>query len=869
MKNEVSTPPRWIFRFLSWFCPAYLLEEIEGDLHQRYARDVKRWGLQKAKRRLVWNALRFFRPGILLRNKPTTSLTSLYMIGSYLKIASRVMMRSKTYSAINVLGLTLGITGAMLLFLWIEKEFTYDQFHADKERIYKAWNRETHNGDVSCWSTTPRILAPTLTQEYASVESAISYATYGSSQLFTVGNKRLVSTSGVYTDAQFLTMFSFPLVKGNASTALKDPTSIVLTESFARQLFGDRDPFGETLTIGESGYSFPFTVSGILKDLPSNTDFHFDYLISWQFLESIGEKDTFWGNNSLSTYVKLKEGEDVSRFNELVKDVVKKHVNESAVEVFLYPLTKMRLYSRFENGVQAGGRIEIIRMLGILGICLIAIACINFINLSTARAQKRSKEVGVRKVTGAFRHSLILQFLCESVLLALGAGIISIAIVYLSLPWFSALVEQTLSLNVQSVLFWLTIIASIVGIGILAGAYPAFYLSSFQPVRILKGAPVTSSNRNRLRQVLVVFQFGFAVTLIVSVIVISRQINYTQERETGYAKNNLVYLPLTGDLIKNYHAYKNDLLSKGIATSVTKTSAPITEQWSNTTEMSWRGKDPQNKPSIERFYVDESIVPTAGLTIVEGRDLDLLRYTSDSTAVLLNEAAVKLMGFIQPIGEVVMDNGIEWHVVGIVKDFILLSPYQKITPLVLQGSKQNMFNVIHVRLNPERPVRENIAAMETLFLKYESTYPFEYHFVDEEYRRKFASLEKTLTITTLFGSMAIFISCLGLLGLSTFMIESRVKEIGIRKVMGGSTAMIMKLLSVDSLKPILLAIVLFTPQAWLAMNWWLQSFEYRITLNAGVFLLAGTSILAIAWITIVVQTFGAARANPVKSLRTE
>ena len=543
------SPPGLALRFLAWFCPDHLYEEIEGDLLQRFERDLGQFDLKKARRRFVWNTIRFFRPAIVLRNKRSRFNPSNYMISNYFKVASRVMLRNKSYSAINISGLTLGITGALLLFLWIEREFTYDQFHQDKERIYNAWNREIHQSDIQCWNTTPRILAPTIKAEYASVEDAVSYGIYGTSHLFTVGETKIVKETGAFTDPGFLKIFSFPLLKGDPSTALGNPNSIVLTETFAKQLFGDKEAFGETVTISESGYTFPFTVTGVLKDLPPNSDFHFDYLITFQFYEGLGEKDAFWGNNSVTTYVKLEKGVDINEFNASVKDIAKKHTKaDNPLEIFLYPLTEMHLYSKFENGVQSGGRIEIVRMLGVLGVCLIVIACINFVNLSTARAQKRSREVGIRKVTGALRRSLIVQFLCESVLVAVAAGILSLGITYLVLPWFSTLVQQPLTLDFGKVSYWLIVCGLIVFTGIIAGIYPAFYLSSFHPVQILKGGLVAVGGRGRLRQALVVFQFGFAVTLIVSVIVVSKQIRFVQEREVGYVKDNLIYFPLTGDL---------------------------------------------------------------------------------------------------------------------------------------------------------------------------------------------------------------------------------------------------------------------------------------------------------------------------------
>lgn len=856
-------------RFLRSFCPPDLLEEIEGDLIQRFERDVKQYSERRAARRMLWNAVRFFRPGILIRNKPNFSTSPFYMIGNYFKVASRVMLRSKSFSAINIFGLALGITGAILLFLWIEKEFSYDQFHADKDRIYKAWNRTTVEGQLQCWDRTPRVLAPTLADEYASVEEAVSYADYKAAYLFTAGNTRLMKNSGAFTDAKFFTMFSFPLIKGDPHKVFDNPASVVLTESFAKELFGDKEAFGETITIGEDDQNFPMTVSGIVKDLPSNTDFHFDYLIPFRFLESLEGAEKNWENNSVATYVKLKPGTSLESFNHQVAGITKKHSEAgNTTEVFLYPLTKMRLYSRFENGVQAGGRIEIMRIMGILGICLIVIACINFVNLSTARAQKRSKEVGIRKVTGANRSSLILQFICESILVALGAGVISLLAVYLCLPMFSVLVKQQLSLDFQNIVFWVSILTLIMLVGIFAGGYPAFYLSSFNPVKVLKGTPISFGSRDFLRKLLVVFQFGFAVTMIFSVVVIQRQIRHVQNREAGYSKENLIYHFMTGGIAKNYNAYKTDLMQSGVVESVTKTNSPITEGWSSTWGLGWRGKDPQSRIDIDRFYMDENISKTAGLQIIEGRDMNLQKFSSDSTAILLNESAVKLMGFKNPINEIIDDSGIQWHVIGVVKDFVLHSPFRKTRPMAIMGGK-GWFTVVHIKLNSRHGTQESLEAISKLFNKHNPAYPFDYYFVDQAYERKFSDAKTTLTITTVFSSLAIAIACLGLLGLSTYMIESRVKEIGIRKVLGGTALGITRLLCWHSLKPIIVAIVVFSPMGWVSMNWWLQSFDYKITLNFYFILIPALAIITLALITIISQALAAANVSPANSLKSE
>jgi putative ABC transport system permease protein len=871
MKDENIQPPKWIFRFLEWFCPPHLAEEIEGDLVERFARQVRTLGPAKARQKLIWSAVCFFRPGILLRNKFSFTLNSLYMLSNYFKISARIMFRNKAFSLINISGLVLGMTGAMLLFLWVMQENTFDQFHEDKDRLYVAWNRATENGQVNTWHITPRVLAPTLEKEFSSVDKAISYGDWESTHLFTVGEKKLLKTSGVFTDTHFFDVFTFPLVKGSPAKVFENPNSIVLTEKFARELFADQDAFGETLTIAQSGYKFEFLVSGILKDLPANTEYKFDYLIPLTFLESLGEKDTYWGNNSVKTIVKLKAGTDINLFNQQIKDLVKKnYATGQHIELFLYPLTKMRLYSRFENGVPAGGRIEIMRLLGLLGIFLVVIACINFINLYTARAQRRSKEIAVRKVTGAARFSLVTQFLCESTMMSIMAGVMALGISYILLPPFSELIGQKIQLDFTNTQFWIMFIALAIGVGFLAGSYPSFYLSSFQPIRILKGIGVTFAGRNMMRSTLVVFQFGFALTLMVSAFVISKQIRFVQARQAGYATDHLIHLPLSGDLDKNFQSFVHEITQRNAATSVTKTSAPLTEQWSGTTEMKWNGKDPMEKRDIQRIFVDQGISKTAALQIIQGRDMDLQRFPSDSSAALINETALAVMGFENPIGEIIDDDGRKWNVIGVVKDFVFTSPFQKIEPIILFGAKmKSAFNVVYIKLNPENRVQDNLAAVADASRKFNPDYPFEYQFADLEYQRKFDGIRATLRLTAIFTSVAIFIACLGLFGLAIYMSEARMKEIGIRKVMGGSVFSITRLLNYASLKPILIAILIFTPLSWISMNWWLQSFAYRTNIDVWIFIFAALSIILIALITVSSQTIRAAKANPVNSLRRD
>ncbi|HTF21761.1 MAG TPA: ABC transporter permease [Chryseolinea sp.] len=861
----------WAVRMMRRVCPPSIYEEIEGDLIQRFERERATLGEGTARRRLTWSAIRFLRPGIVLRHQWNLNITSPTMIFNYLTIAWRIMRRNTGYTVINILGLALGMTGALLLGLWVTNELSFDQFHQDGDRVHIVWNREKQQGgDVSCWSATPRVLATTLQSDYSAVEQAVSYADYNDSYLFTVGDRHILKNTANFVDPGFLSVLSFPLIRGDVNTALADPNSIVLTESFARQLFGEHEAFGGEITMAQGEYKIPFTVKGILKDLPSNTDFHFDFLLPFSFIEKNFGRETNWSNNSVITLVKVKGGVSAESLGEQIRDLKKKNLKGEETELFLYALERNHLYSQFENGVPSGGRIEIVRMIGLLALILVLIACINFINLSTARASKRTKEIAVRKVTGAFRGALVLQFLCESILVALLAGIISLGAVYFLLPAFNTLIQQSLRVELTSMAFWLFLGITVLIVGLLAGGYPALYLSSLSPINIFKGGWL-ELGRNRIRSVLVVLQFGFALTLIVSTFVVFKQTKFLQQRNIGYDRANLIYQYLTGKLSVNFPAYREALLSTGFVTSVTCTSSPITQRMSNTSGMKWRGKDPGNNTVIERFAVDQHLSETMGVQIVQGRDLDLVKFPSDSTGALINEAAARVMKLDNPIGEIIEDSGQPWHIVGVVKDFVFTSPYRRVEPIVMQGAKvgAHMAGVVHLRLNGRRSIREAIDAISRVAIKHNPDYPFEYQFVDEEYARKFANEETTLAITTIFSGLAIFIGCLGLLGLSTYLIEARMKEIGIRKVLGGTTVSIVRLLTHHSLRPIVWAIVLFSPLAWWAMHWWLQSYEYRIHITWWIIPMAALLLLLMAMTTITFQIYKAANINPTATLKAE
>lgn len=775
------------------------------------------------------------------------------------------MLRSKGFTLINITGLIIGMASAILILLWIQNEVSYDQFHEKKDRIYEAWNRASFSGELNCWNTTPKILARTLEKDLPEVEAAVR-VDWGSNFLFSIGEKRM-TVQGTIVDSNFLEIFSFPLLRGTPSQVLKDMHSIVLTEKLAKKLYGKEDPMGKMIKIDNKE---SFTVTGILKDLPNNTRFKFEYLVPWAYKRFIGDDDQYWGNNSTRTYVLFKPNASLASANAKMKVFKPKYdPDEPKWEMFFYPLDRWHLYSNFTNGKEDGsGRITFVRLFAIVAAFILLIACINFMNLGTARSEKRAKEVGIRKVVGARKYSLVTQFIGESILLALIAGFFAIIVVQLSLSGFNMLTDKELYIPYGSAGFWLCGLAFIVFTGFLAGSYPAFFLSSFQPVKVLKGTFKKSQSPVTPRKILVVLQFTFAIILIICTIIVKQQIDYAQNRQTGYNKNNLVYHHFTGDVEKNYLLIKNELLSQGIATSVTKTSAPITQSWSDGWGQEWEGKDPNDKTDFFRYNEDEGLGVTAGLQFVQGRDFDLRQFPSDSTGMIINESALKIMKFKDPIGKIVKDNGTEWHIVGVIKDFILTSPYAPTKPMLIAGAKA-WFNIIMIRMNASRTTAQNLQQAEKIFKKYNPEYPFDYKFVDEEYANKFKSEQRVGTLAALFSGLTIFISCLGLLGLAIYMAEARVKEIGVRKVLGASVGGLVALLSKDFLKLVGVAFVIATPIAWWAMYKWLSDYPYRVSIQWWVFVGAGLLSLFVALATVSYQAIRAALSNPVESLRTE
>ncbi|MET0392201.1 MAG: ABC transporter permease [Chitinophagaceae bacterium] len=788
------------------------------------------------------------------------------MVQSYFRIAWRNLLRHKAFSLVNIAGLAIGMAAAMLILLWIQHELSFDRFHKNKDRIYQVYARAPFDGKLESWNTTPTLLAPVLQLNYPEVEATTRINHVGAF-VFHAGEKHLES-HGIIADSGFLDIFSFPLLQGNPHTALGSGRSLVLTETFARKLFGDAEALGQMVRIDSSA---SFMVTGIMKDLPHNTSFDFEYIVPWSYMKEVHWERPDWESTDIQTFVMLRPGTSEESANARFANIARSQAKNINYELFLHPMSRWHLWSAFENGKIAGGYIKTVRLFGVIAAFILLIACINYMNLSTARSVKRAREVGIRKVAGAGKHSLIGQFLGESILVAALAGVLALGIAWQSLGWFNQLTSRELSIPYDNAWFWLAVVAFIVLTGVLAGSYPAFYLSGFKPIRVLKGGFTAANTLVTPRKVMVVVQFTFAITLIICTIVVYRQIRHGQSRDAGFDRNNLAFVYVKGDIQKNYPAIRDALAGSGAITRVTRTNSPVTDVWNGDNSYEWPGKKPdQNGIGFIKYYTDNGFATTMGLTIVAGRDIDPAAHPADSTAILLNETAVKTMGLKNPVGQTIKSRDGSWQVAGVVKDFVPGLPFDRAYPTIIHGpGPGHWFGTMTFRLNRQHATSDNLARIGAILKQYNPDYPFEYYFTDRSYALKFGQEEQTGTLAALFAGLTIFISCLGLFALAAYMAENRIKEIGVRKVLGASVSAISTLLSKDFLKLVVIAFAIASPLAWWAMHSWLQNYEYRVPINWWVFALAGAGSLLIAVITVSYQAIKAALANPVKSLRSE
>lgn len=791
------------------------------------------------------------------------------MLRNYLTIALRNLSKNKAYSFINIFGLAVGMAVAMLIGLWIYDELSFNKFHKNYDRLAQLYINQTFNENVGSSRAVSLPSAIEIKNKYATDFTDVVLASWNYGHLLVNGNKK-ISKEGMYAEPALPKMLSLKMLKGDYATALKEPASILLSETVAKTLFGEAEPMGKVIKIDAKNN---VKVTGVFADLPYNSEFYrVNFYLPWSaYLADQGwvkESLQQWGNHSFQCFAQIGDHADMNTVSAKIRDVEKKHAAVSEKpEYFLHPMSKWHLYSDFKDGKNIGGGIQFVWLFGLIGVFVLLLACINFMNLSTARSEKRAKEVGVRKAVGSLRQQLVAQFMSESMLVVFFALIIALLIVLIALSSFNDLAGKEVSLPYANPVFWLMLICFSLITGLLSGSYPALYLSSFNPLSVLKGTFKVGRWAALPRQVLVVVQFTVSITLIIGTIIVFRQIQFAKNRPIGYDRSGLLQLSISPGLSGKYDPLRDDLLKSGAVYEMSQSSSPTTGVWSNQIGFEWEGKDPKTLPLFGIVACSHHFGKTIGWKILEGRDFSR-DFSTDTSAFILNEAAVKLTGLKNIVGKTIRFNKKPMQVVGVVKDMVMESPYEPIKPTIFLV-KYDWSNVITVKLMPNAPVEDALKKVEAVFKKYDSDSPFDFKFTDDEYDAKFRTEERVGKLARVFAVLAIFISCLGLFGLASFVAEQRIKEIGVRKVLGASVFNLWGLLSKDFVRLVFISFLVATPIAWYFLDSWLQQYDYHTTISWAIFVLSGLGATVITLLTVSYQAIRAALINPVKSLRSE
>ena len=762
---------------------------------------------------------------------------------------------------------------AMLIAFWIWDEVTYDRYHANHDRLAQVMTTFFDDkGKMETGQAVCMPIADELRTKFGSDFKNVSMASWNFGHVLAVDDKK-ITASGMWVESNFPSMFTLRMLKGNMN-ALSDPSTILINASLAKTLFGDVDPINKLIRLDNKD---SYKVSGVFEDFPRNASLH-DAQMFLPWKKYVTTEDwlkraaTQWNNHSWQAFVQVADNINMDKETQKIKDVVMVHKNEKTdgkEQAVLFPMNKWRLYSDFKDGKAAGGRIQFIWLFSIIGVFVLMLACINFMNLSTARSEKRAKEVGIRKTVGSARGQLIRQFLSESVLVAFISFIFAIGLVLLLLPMFNRLADKKIQLPWSNIIFWLISLTFTLITGLISGSYPALYLSRFDPIKVLKGTFRVGRFATLPRKILVVIQFTFSIALIIGTIIVFKQIQYAKDRPVNYRSQGLITVAMsTPDLYGHYDAIRSDLLATGVVDNMAESSSPTTNVWSNQIGFKWQGMDPNSLPVFGTIAVTEDFGKTIGWKIKGGRDFSK-DFATDSLGMILNESAVKQVAMKQDIvGQTIQFNDKNYIVIGVIKDMIMQSPYQPVTPTVFFYDR-NWANVITIAIKQGAPIKTALAKIETVFKKYNPGSPFDYTFNDEDYAKKFSDEERIGNLATFFTILAIFISCLGLFGLASFVAEQRKKEIGVRKVLGASIYNLWGMLSKEFALLVSISCFIAIPLAWYYLNNWLQRYDYRTTISFWIFIASGVGALAITLITVSFQAIKAALANPVKSLRTE
>lgn len=790
------------------------------------------------------------------------------MIKNYLLVAFRNIRKNKTFSFINITGLALGMACSMLILLWVNDERSMDKFNKDTDRLYSVYERQYYDNKIDAFHATPGVLADEMKRVLPDVQYASSFA-WQEENTFQVGDK-IIKEKGNHAGADYFKMFSYPLLTGNAATALNTPATIAISRKMANDFFGSpQNAMGKMIRYDNRK---DFTVSAVFEDIGENMSAKFDFLINWHAFLEDNDWAKQWGNNGPQTLIMLKNGTNAAAFENHIKLFLDKYNKEQGkgfrIELGMQRYDDIYLHSNFgPDGKLDGGRIEYVKLFSLVAIFILVIACINFMNLTTARSVKRGKEIGVRKVVGAFRSVLIRQFIGEAILLSFLAAVVAMLLVAILLQPFNSLTQKHISFPGLNIYFWLSIIALTFITGIVSGSYPALFLSAFNPIVVLKGLPKFSSSATWFRKGLVVFQFVLSIVLIIGTIVVSKQINYIQTKNLGYDRENLIYIPLEGELTKQYDNIKQQALAMPGIKSVSRISQTPTAIQNGTYGVDWDGKDKNSKPMFTNAAIGYDFIKTMNIQMAQGREFSK-EYATDSSAYILNETALKKVGYKDPIGRNLVFWGKKGTIVGVVKDFHFNSLKVPVNALILRLGEKDDYGAILVKTEPGK-TKEAIASLEKICKPLNPKFPFTYQFSDEEYAKLYTSEEMVGKLANSFAFLAIFISCLGLLGLAMFTAEQRTKEMSIRKVLGANAATVFTLLSREFIILVLMALVIASPLAWLAMSKWLEDYSYHTTISWWMFVVAGVVAIIITLFTVSFQAVKAAMANPIKALKNE
>jgi len=797
------------------------------------------------------------------------------MFKNYFKIAWRSLKKNKASSLINIGGLAVGMAVALLIGLWIYDELSFNKSLDNYDCIARVMQHQTSNGTIYSGQAMPYPMGKELQTNYGNNFRQVVMASWERDGILTYGEKN-ISQHGIYMDAGAPAMLSVRMLRGNHD-ALKDPHSIILSATAAKAIFGDKDPMNKLMKIDNK---LDVKVTGVYKDIPYNTNFHgLDYISTWELYTTSeawvkeARDENQWDNNSFQLFVQIADNTTFAAVDKKIIGSKQAHVNPEDKKydskVFLHPMSDWHLRSHWDdNGKQTGGAIQYVWLFAIVGVFVLLLACINFMNLSTARSEKRAKEVGIRKAIGSLRNQLIGQFYCESLLVVLLSFVTSIILTLLILPWFNNVAAKHMTILWINPIFWIISFAFILITSLLSGSYPALYLSSFKPVKVLKGTFKAGRFAAIPRKTLVVVQFTISLVLIISTIIVYNQIQYSKNRPIGYNRNGLVMIAMKSpDFYGKFGLLENELKRSGAVTEMAESSSPVTAVWSSNNGFTWQGKDPNLDAEFATIWVTHDFGKTVGWQFKEGRDFSK-QFPTDSQAVVLNETAVKFMNVKNSVGTMLARNGKNYKIIGVIKDMLMGSPYEPVQQTVYFMDYDNV-NWINLKLNPNQSFSSSVAKIEAAFKKYIPSAPFDYKFADTEFAAKFAAEDRIGTLATFFAALAIFISCLGLFGLASFVAEQRTKEIGVRKVLGASVFNLWNLLSREFVMLVIISFIIAVPLSYYFMHNWLQNYQYRTGIYWWIFGIAGLGALLITLLTVSFQAIRAAIANPVKSLRTE